>query len=45
MEMYREAYECYMETCEKYGMESMNFYHFINYLTEEQIAEYIKLAN
>lgn len=45
MEMYREAYEYYTETCENLGIESINFYHFINHLTEEQLEEYIKKAS
>ncbi|WP_195892868.1 hypothetical protein [Bacillus massiliigorillae] len=44
MEMYRQAYEYYTATCESYGMESVNFYHFINHLTEEQIKEYSQRA-
>ncbi|WP_203362547.1 hypothetical protein [Bacillus sp. REN10] len=45
MEMYRIAYQYYTETCESYGMESINFHHFIKHLTEEQLQEYIKKAN
>ncbi len=44
MENYREAYEFYKRTCEKYGMESVNFYHFVKHLTEEQLDEYAKIA-
>lgn len=44
MERYREAYEFYKTTCEKHGMESVNFYQFIKYLTEEQLDEYLKQA-
>ncbi|MEK4029530.1 MULTISPECIES: hypothetical protein [Bacillaceae] len=42
MEMYREAYEYYMESCENYEMESISFYHFVKHLTEEQLQEYMK---
>lgn len=45
MDSYRMAYEFYTATCERYGMESVNFYHFVNHLTEEQMEEYIKIAN
>ena len=44
MENYREAYEFYKRTCEKYGMESVNFYHFVKHLTEEQLDQYSKIA-
>lgn len=44
MEMYRKAFEFYKATCEKYGMESVNFYHFVKHLTEEQLNEYCKQA-
>lgn len=44
MEMYREVYEFYKTICEKYGMESVNFYHFIKHLTEEQLNEFYKQA-
>lgn len=38
------AYRGYLSICERYGMESVNFYHFIQELTEDQISEYSKLA-
>lgn len=41
MEMYREAYEYYMESCENHDMESISFYHFVRHLTEEQLQEYM----
>ncbi|MFB5281555.1 hypothetical protein [Peribacillus sp. Hz7] len=44
MEMYREAYEYYKMACENYGMESVNFYHFVKHLTTEQLNEYNKKA-
>ena len=45
MESYRLAYEYYTSCCERYGVESVTFYHFVNHLTEEQIEAYIKIAN
>jgi hypothetical protein len=44
MEMYRKAYESYLSICKRYGMESINFHHFIKNLTEDQLDEYSKLA-
>ncbi len=44
MERYREAYEFYKMTCEKYGMESVNLYHFVKHFTEEQLNEFLKEA-
>lgn len=44
MEKYREAYERYLAICKFYGMESINFYHFVKHLTEEQLNEYSKVA-
>ncbi|MCR1834051.1 hypothetical protein NSA56_06550 [Oceanobacillus caeni] len=38
------AYRGYLSICERYGMKSVSFYHFIGQLTEEQINEYSKLA-
>jgi hypothetical protein len=38
------AYRGYLSICERYGMESVSFYHFVKELTEEQISEYSKLA-
>ncbi|MDQ0213954.1 hypothetical protein J2S13_000349 [Oikeobacillus pervagus] len=37
MEMYKKAYERYKEKCKKYGIESIQFYHFIHHLTEQQM--------
>ncbi|WP_187292174.1 hypothetical protein [Bacillus sp. 1NLA3E] len=45
MEMYREAYESYKEACENFGMESINFNHFVKHLTTEQLHEYSKNSN
>lgn len=39
------AYRGYLSICERYGMKSVSFYHFIKQLTEEQINEYSKIAN
>jgi hypothetical protein len=44
METYRKAYESYVSICKGYGMESINFQHFIKMLTEEQLEQYSKLA-
>jgi hypothetical protein len=38
------AYQGYLSMCERYGMESVSFYHFMAQLTEEQISDYSKLA-
>ncbi|WP_102691842.1 transcriptional regulator [Rummeliibacillus pycnus] len=37
MDMYREGYERYCNACEEFGLESKDFYFFINHLTEEQL--------
>ncbi|KKB33824.1 hypothetical protein [Bacillus thermotolerans] len=41
MDMYREAYEQYMQSCQNYEMESISFHRFISHLTEEQLHEYL----
>ncbi|WP_176330224.1 hypothetical protein [Oceanobacillus rekensis] len=38
------AYRGYLSICERYEMESVSFYHFVNEITEDQISEYSKLA-
>lgn len=40
MDMYRESYERYCNACQEYGLESKDFYFFINHLTEEQLNAY-----
>lgn len=40
MEMYRESYERYCSACKEFGLESKDFYFFINNLTEEQLNAY-----
>lgn len=44
MNMYEKAYESYVVICKRYGMESINYHHFIKNLTKEQLTEYSKLA-
>lgn len=44
MEMYKEAYEYYKQTCEKFGMKSVPFYRFMHNLTENQMQLYIEKA-
>lgn len=43
--MYQEAYKSYIGICQGYGMEPINFHHFIRNLTEEQLDEYSKLSD
>lgn len=45
MDIYRQAYESYKSACENYGMESMNFAHFIKHLTIDQLNQFCKTAN
>lgn len=40
MDSYREGYERYCNACEEFGLESRDFYFFINHLTEEQLNAY-----
>ncbi|MGX9134598.1 transcriptional regulator [Rummeliibacillus sp. JY-2-4R] len=42
MEMYLEGYERYCNACKEYGLESKDFYYFINNLTEEQLNAYME---
>ena len=37
MSMYREGYEFYCEMCYKFGLEPINFYNYIQQLTQEQL--------
>ncbi|MDQ0247863.1 hypothetical protein J2S09_005539 [Bacillus fengqiuensis] len=37
MEMYTKAYNMYMEKCEKFGLEGIDFIEFIRNTTTEQI--------
>ncbi|MGG0658530.1 transcriptional regulator [Rummeliibacillus pycnus] len=37
MEMYRESYERYCNACKEFGLESKDYFFFINNLTEEQL--------
>ena len=45
MEAYWEAYEIYRLACENFGLKSLKFQQFVNYLTEEQLNEFLKKAN
>ncbi|WP_017755420.1 hypothetical protein [Calidifontibacillus oryziterrae] len=44
MRPYHDAYEVYLTACESYGLESVNYDHFVKYLTEDQLNEYKKKA-
>ncbi|MCI2254029.1 hypothetical protein RG959_13190 [Domibacillus sp. 8LH] len=44
MEMYREAYEYYLEMCKAFGIKKIPFYRFMHNLTEEQMKLYIQKA-
>lgn len=44
MEMQYQAYEFYKKICEGYGMEALNFHHFIKNITETQLMEFCKNA-
>ncbi|MDP1418933.1 hypothetical protein Q8G35_10960 [Peribacillus simplex] len=44
MNIHDKAYESYLKICERYGIESINFDHFIKNLTKDQLDEYSKLA-
>lgn len=44
MEMEYKAYEFYKSICQSYGMDALNFHHFIKNLTESQLMEFCKRA-
>ncbi|HZG71537.1 MAG TPA: hypothetical protein VEY51_08355 [Chondromyces sp.] len=45
MEIYKKAYERYLEKCEMYGLECIQFHYFMKHLTEEQMQQLISEAN
>lgn len=45
MEMTEKAYESYKAACEKHGIESMNYKHFIKHLTPEQLNQFMRTTN
>lgn len=40
MSIYREGYDFYCEMCRKFGLEPINFYYYIQQLTQEQLMAY-----
>ncbi|WP_275671474.1 hypothetical protein [Neobacillus kokaensis] len=42
--MYKRAYQYYRAACQRYDMDSLNFYQFLKDLTKEQLDEYLKQA-
>lgn len=44
MMMYQDGYKYYISKCEQFGLEPVNFYHFIQQLTQEQLDAFIEQA-
>lgn len=44
MTMYQDVYNYYISKCEQFGLEPVNFYHFIHQLTQEQLDAFTEQA-
>ncbi|MEO4055169.1 transcriptional regulator [Solibacillus sp. CAU 1738] len=44
MSMYREGYECYLEKCELFGLEPVNFRYYVIQLSPEQLTAFNEQA-
>ena len=44
MTMYREGYEVYVEKCEQFGLEPINFRYYVIQLTQEQLNTFNEQA-
>ncbi|TKI66267.1 transcriptional regulator [Lysinibacillus mangiferihumi] len=45
MAHYREGYELYCKKCEQFNLEPINFYYFMNKLSQEQLEFYNEAAH
>lgn len=43
--MYQEGYEYYVSKCEQFGLEPINFYTFVQQLSQEQLDAFNEHAN
>ncbi|WP_042472527.1 transcriptional regulator [Bacillus ndiopicus] len=44
MSMYREGYEHYLEKCEQFGIEPVNFHFYVMQLSQEQLVSFAEQA-
>ncbi|MCP1144699.1 transcriptional regulator [Lysinibacillus endophyticus] len=44
MSIYREGYEYYVSKCLDFGLEPINFYYYVQQLSEEQLDQYNQQA-
>ncbi|TSI09732.1 MULTISPECIES: transcriptional regulator [Lysinibacillus] len=44
MSMYREGYEYYLTKCEDFGLEPINFYYYVQQLSQEQLDQFNEQA-
>lgn len=40
MTMYRQGYEVYVEKCEQFGLEPINFRYYVIQLSPQQLTDY-----
>lgn len=45
MAQYREGYELYCKKCEQFNLEPINFYYYMNKLSQEQLEYYNEAAH
>lgn len=45
MTIYREGYEVYVEKCEQFGLEPVNFRYYVIQLSQEQLNAYNEQAS
>ena len=41
---YRDGFDFYLEKCEQFGLEPINFYYYVNQLSQEQLEYYNEAA-
>lgn len=44
MTMYQEGYQHYIDKCKQFGLEPINFYYFVQQLTQEQLNAFNEQA-
>lgn len=44
MTMYQEGYKMYLEKCEQYGLEPVNFRYYVMQLSQDQLNAYNEKA-
>lgn len=45
MTIYREGYEVYVEKCEQFGLDPVNFRYYVIQLSQEQLNAYNEQAS